>query len=203
MFEPSNCRSEELEMYQNRFEPRPSGCGNGLKRKMAGPCNGNFKKMKREIIVRRRDRTVRFAEFSQLILTEPKSSTDIRNAWFTKREISKFKRDLHLAAKAMRQTRTAKVIKYIGHSAATRTPQVDIHVRGTEIIRGLEHLLSPEVFKLLHVRRKKTIAAVIEEQQAQKRAGSSIDTFSTAQVSEANSSFSKEWCLRITHFQNS
>ena len=146
MFDPSNCSSHLIPCQNAMFDPSSH---NALKRKMFAPSNdngnGNGKKMKCEITECKKKKTVRFAEFSHLVLIEPKSSTDIQNTWFSQKETAKFKRDVHLAAKAMRETRTAKVIKYIAHSAATRTPHVNVHIRGNEIIRGVEHLLSPEV----------------------------------------------------------
>jgi len=141
---------------------------------------------------------LRFSCLSQLIITEPNSGEDVQNAWYTKKEIAQFKRNVRLTSQALRKTRTAKAMKLIAHSAATGSPHANIRVHGKEGIRGIEHLLSPEVKHCLIKTRQKTITRVLEEQQVQK---SSRRIASIAQVSETNSSFSKEWCTRIAKFQ--
>lgn len=161
-----------------------------MKRKMLEP-------MKRSSAKR-----LRFAEFSQLVLTNTKSSEDVENTWYTKKEISQFKTDVRLTSQSLRQTRTAKAMKYIALSAANGpNPNLAIHVHGKEVIRGIEHLISPEVTRYMVERRRKTITGVLEEQQAQKKATLPCQ-YHLAQVSEVNSSFSKEWCLQITQFQH-
>ncbi|KAL7544060.1 hypothetical protein ACHAXR_013564 [Thalassiosira sp. AJA248-18] len=144
---------------------------------------------------------VQFSECSQLlIITE--GDTDAKQEWYTKEDIIQFKKNVRVASTALRKTRTAKTMKYIARSAAAGSPQVDVHFHGVEHIRGIEHLLSPEVCKLLWVQRQNTIHRVLEEDQAQKRAGMGTDPSRTAQVSEANSSFSKEWSSRVSLFHH-
>mmetsp|Transcript_27436 Transcript_27436/g.49484 ORF Transcript_27436/g.49484 Transcript_27436/m.49484 type:complete len:186 (+) Transcript_27436:17-574(+) len=162
------------------------------------------KMMKRKMLEPRKRRSakrLRFAEFSQLVLTNTKSSEDVENTWYTKKDISQFKTDVRLTSRSLRETRTAKAMKYIAHSAANGLPHLMLNVHGKEVIRGIEHLISPEVTRYMVERRRKTITGVLEEQQAQKKATLPCQ-YHLAQVSEVNSSFSKEWCLQITQFQH-
>lgn len=143
---------------------------------------------------------LRFSENSHLIITKAKSGEDIKNTWYSKRELARFKIDVYDTAKALRVTRTAKAIKYMAR-AATRpgSPQLHLHVHGIEHIRGLEHLISPEVFKSLWQRRQKAISRVLEDQQAQKKSGQSVDHTRLARVSEMNSAASREWSRRTSN----
>lgn len=162
-------------------------------------------KMKRKIFRPRSEsrKRLRFSSYSELVEIEQKSSSEAQNMWYTKKETAQFKRDVLFTSQALRETRTAKVMKHMARSAAFGLPPDDIHVKGKEVIHGIEHLISPEVLKLLLVQRRRTIAAVISDHQAQKIAGRGVDALRTAQVSEACSSFSKELCSRMTHFQYS
>mmetsp|Transcript_8201 Transcript_8201/g.18411 ORF Transcript_8201/g.18411 Transcript_8201/m.18411 type:complete len:184 (-) Transcript_8201:1129-1680(-) len=163
------------------------------------------KKMKRTLPPRKTSKSskrLRFSEFSSLTLTEPKSRADLQNSWYTKKEMAQFKRKVRLTSQALRETKAAKAMKRIACSAATGSPQASINLHLKEVICGIEHLISPQVLQLLLDRRRKTIARVLEDQQAQKEAGVGVDPLITAQVSAINSSFSKEWCSRITQFQH-
>ncbi|KAL7535502.1 hypothetical protein ACHAXR_010862 [Thalassiosira sp. AJA248-18] len=153
--------------------------------KTLGPCS-------------KRSKRLRFSVKSLLILTEPRD----KDLWYTRQDMTRFKMNARRISLAHRETRTANLMDNIALSAATGLPHADIHINGSEHIRGIEHLISPQVSKFLIVKRRKTITAVLQEQQAQKKAGMGLDPSRTAQVSEANSSFSKEWCSRITNFQN-
>eukprot|EP01083_Nonionella_stella_P009091 26342_1 len=139
---------------------------------------------------------VSFSEFSQLVVTEAQSREDSKATWYTRKEIKQFKRNASLTADSLRETRTAKTIKYIAQSAATGTPHAYIRVHGIEFIRGIEHLISPEVVKYMVDKRRRTLASVLAEQEAQKKSVSPCHR-KLAQVSEMNSSFSKELFSRI------
>ena len=156
--------------------------------------------MKEETTRERSKKRLRFSDMSSLILTEHKTSEDLQEAWYTRSETSRFKKNAHLTSKALWETRSSKVMKHIACSAANQAPQVDIDVRGKEVIRGLEHLISPEVMKYLVERRRNVITRVLEDQEAQKMEGKGSDHLRTAKVSEIHSAFAKEWCKRITAF---
>ncbi|KAL9179785.1 hypothetical protein ACHAXT_007755 [Thalassiosira profunda] len=136
----------------------------------------------------RPNKRLRFSAVSQLIITDAGAGD-----WYRKNEIDGFKRDARLLSKALRETRTAKIMKHLARSAAVGSPPPEIHVRGKEAIRGLEHMIEPCVLNLLLKRRRQLIAAVLEEQRAQRALyGKAVDHNSTAEVSETASSFARE-----------
>ena len=143
---------------------------------------------------------LRFSPTSELIVTDPKTTRDRQSAWYSKAQINEFKQGARQTALSLRKTRTSKLIKFIALSAATDSPQVDIQVRGTEHIRGLEHMISPSVLKALLEKRRNTILAVLENQKEQRDAGMRVDPSKIAFVSEVNSSFTKEWYSRLITF---
>ena len=144
---------------------------------------------------------VRFCEYSDLFITEPKREEE--PTWYTREDISDFKKNARLTSRALRKTKTAKLMQHIAYSAASKSPDLnDVRVHSREFICGIEHLISPEVTKSLLLQRKKTIQRVLDIQAAQKAGILHADPNSAATVSEINSSFSKEWCKRITHFQH-
>merc|ERR1711997_996070 len=92
--------------------------------------------------------------------------------------------------------RTARAMRCVAHGVAMGSPCVAIHVHGMEYLRGIEHLISPKVAAYMLHKRKRAVARVLEEQQAQDDKETPCP-YRLAQVSEMNSSFSKEWCSRI------
>ena len=145
-------------------------------------------------------RKVCFSDLSSLVLTEEKTTQDRCNAWYSRDDITKFKKNAHLTSCALRKTRTAKVMKHIASSASHNAPLATVDVKGKEVIRGIEHLISSEVMKYIIDRRKSLIKRVLYEQKIQRVEGIN-DPSALAYLSEVNSSFSKEWCSRITTFQ--
>ena len=68
------------------------------------------------IMIEQRQPTVkrlRFAEYSSLLVTEQKSVKEMRDVWYTKQDIAKFKKNTMYTSKALRKTKTAKVIESI------------------------------------------------------------------------------------------
>ena len=161
----------------------------------------NMMKCKTQRERSKRSKLVRFSEYSSLSIIDPNTSEDKGNSWYTKTEIDIFKQNARQTSKALWKTKTAKAMKHIAKSAANNTPQANITIHSKDAIRGLEHLIAPEVSMLLMAKRRKTIARVLKVQKMQKMAGTCIDPFITARVSEMNSAFSKEWCSRITDLQ--
>lgn len=143
---------------------------------------------------------LRFSETSMLVLTEPKTREEVKAVWYTKREVSNFKRNVRLASEALRDTRTAKAIQLIAYSAAAGLPEADINIQNKEVIHGLERLISPEVLRYSIEKRMLHVSKVLEAQLRQRRAGY-VDPSATARVSAQNSSFHKELASRITNFQ--
>ena len=151
-------------------------------------------------IHKHKKRRVCFSDLSSLVLTEEKTAQDRCNAWYSRDDITKFKKNAHLTSCALRKTRTAKVMKHIASSASHNAPLATVDVKGKEVIRGIEHLISSEVMKYIIDRRKSLIKRVLYEQKIQRVEGIN-DPSALAYLSEVNSSFSKEWCSRITTFQ--
>lgn len=138
---------------------------------------------------------LRFAEQSQLLIV-PKNK-EMQNAWYTKAEITQFKDRVRHSSKALSETRTAKAMKCIAHSAATGSQPLTIQIRSKETIRGIEHLISQDVMAYMLKRRAIHKSRVLAEQQAQ-ICMNCVDTKRIAMVSKASSYYSKAWSSRIT-----
>lgn len=65
------------------------------------------------IMIEQRQQTsskrLRFAEYSSLLVTEQKSGKEMRDVWYSKQDIAKFKKNAMYTSKALRKTKTAKV----------------------------------------------------------------------------------------------
>ena len=116
--------------------------------------------------------------------------------------MNKFKQNTTMSSKLFEGTKTAKLVELIATSAATGSQEAKaIRIGGNEVIHGMEHLINPNVTHFIVLKRRCHIHSVLEEQQAQKSAGIR-DPSRIAQVSEATSRFSREWCSRIWHVQH-
>ena len=145
---------------------------------------------------------LRFSEYSSLVLIEPKSFQEIQDSWWNKNDYDQFKANALHAAQDLQDTKAVKLMKHIAHSAATGSTEKEVRVHRREEICGIEHLISGDVLKTLYIQRKDTISKVLAVQDAQKYGSLSNDPAIIANVSEINSSFSRAWCSRITHFQH-
>lgn len=147
-----------------------------------------------------RNRTVRFSETSVLVITRPKTSNDLKATWYSRKDLVQFKQCARADAQILSQTTSLEnVINRVAYSAATGegTPQAHTAtIQGLELMNGIEHLLAPQVLRVLLQRRKKTIATVLEEDRAQLRLGTR-DPQRLASVSSESSGFSKELRQRI------
>jgi hypothetical protein len=74
--------------------------------------------------------------------------------------------------------------------------QGNINLHDIQDIRGLEHLLSPQVYAVLMQRRIATINRVLDEQKQQAML-SVKDVDKIASISMENSEFAREWRTRI------
>ena len=154
----------------------------------------------------------RFSDTSTLVVFPPRSDEDIHASWYTKQDLAGFKQDIRKSTMALRTTRTAKAMKRIAFSIASgssssemssvtrSTTAMDLHIHGIEHIRGLEHLLSPDVLKVIIHRRRMNIARVLQEQEMQTKVMGKYDPSNIlGQVSERNSLFSREWSCQISN----
>ncbi|KAL7554271.1 hypothetical protein ACHAWF_017718 [Thalassiosira exigua] len=149
---------------------------------------------------RRKPKRVRFSELSQLFLIAPKTREDVQNSWYTRKELTRFKQRVRETSTLLGETRTAKAMKYIACSAASRSKPVNIRVHSKESIRGIEHLISHDVTSALMRQRAIHRARVLAEQRSQRISGR-CNPSRIAMVSELASTFSKEWWSRITLMQ--
>ncbi|KAL3804153.1 hypothetical protein HJC23_013672 [Cyclotella cryptica] len=143
------------------------------------------------------NKKLRFSDVATvIIIAQPKHNSDPKSAWYSKKEISQFKRNTSKTSRFIWGTRRAQAMRYIGRCIQTGEAQADLSIENIEEIRGLEHLLSPEVYTVLLQRRRATISKVLEEQSCQHKAGVN-DIARIATVSMLNSEFAKEWRQRI------
>ena len=150
---------------------------------------------------------VRFSEFSSLTMFSAHPREVVRAAWYSKRDIDNFKRDIRHDTLALRETMAGAEIEHLAHSIisssstsnarARATPCFNVHDDIEELdARGLEHLISPQVLKLIFQRRKLATSRVIQEQEMQKELGIK-DNLRLSQVSRKYTGFSKEWSSHI------
>ncbi|KAL7519590.1 hypothetical protein ACHAWX_004344 [Stephanocyclus meneghinianus] len=139
---------------------------------------------------------LKFSDVATVIVTQTKSSSAPQSTWYRKHEISKFKRNIKQTSRRIWGSPPAQAMRYIGHCIQTGEHQAFLCIENIEEIRGLEHLLSPEVYTVLLQRRRATIAKVLQEQADQRKAGLH-DIARIAAVSMANSAFAREWRERI------
>lgn len=144
----------------------------------------------------KRPKHIRFAESSVLIITQPKTPAEMASTWYNKAEVAAFKRDIKESSQSQCGTARAHAMRYIGHCIQTGEEQKPLDITGIEEFRGLEHLLSPEVCRVLLQRRRATMARVLAEQARQESQGIH-DADRIAAVSLANSEFAREWRRRI------
>ncbi|KAL7482076.1 hypothetical protein ACHAW6_007761 [Cyclotella cf. meneghiniana] len=139
---------------------------------------------------------VRFSETSILLVTAPKTCCENEATWYNKNDIRAFKQHSRESSAALMGTQEAKMMRCIGYSVQEGTDLPDMKVEDVERIRGLEHLMSPDVCKVLLQRRRATIVKVLEEQRRQELAGEQ-DAAKIALISSRNSKFAVEWRQRI------
>ena len=145
----------------------------------------------------RAKKQVRFSEASLLCVTSCKTESERKATWYSKRELARFKQNGKAEAQALSRTKSANIMKHIAYSVAVGVPSAHTTAEEeTEMINGIEHMLSTEVLNLLvHVRRK-TISRVLDEQKVQNDNGVR-DPMRLALVSENMSVFVKDLRQRI------
>ena len=127
---------------------------------------------------------LRFAETSILIVI-PKTSC---NNWYSKSEISEFKRDIQNSLAEV--AGYSKVMECIGYSIQGGTALQSFDIDAS--ICGLEHMISPEICRILTHFRKVTIAKVLKEQERQMASGEN-NSNKIAAISKRYSKFVVEW----------
>lgn len=134
---------------------------------------------------------VRFAETATVVVVR-KCNYHYEN-WYRKGEVRAFKRDIEKACLAKADP-YSKVMKSVGYCVQQGTVSPNFAVE--DEIRGLEHLLSPDVARVLIQHRQRTIDQVLKEQERQLLCGE-YDADKIASVSKQNSRFVVELRRRI------
>ena len=142
-------------------------------------------------------KTLRFSDSSTLLITAPKTRSEMKSSWYSKQEISGFKLTVKENSRSLRGSERAQAMRYIGRCVQTGESQSDLDI-DNKTIRGMEHLLSPEVYSVLLHGRKATIRNVLQEQARQESEGIHDDG-RIAAVSMSSSKFAREWRRRITN----
>lgn len=160
-------------------------------------------------------RRVRFSETSHATALPPRESLELDRRWYTRSDIARFKRGTKAFATSLSPTRTARLMKHVAFlascaAAPTACPlsmtNWEVNLRGRiDAVRGVEHLLCPEVTRLLLLHKKMVVRLVLEEQWKGRILDDLNGTIrndndraaSIARVSTLASSFSREWARRI------
>lgn len=141
-------------------------------------------------------KSVRFSEFSSEILVRPRSKEDLVNSWYSQKEISGFKNSRTLLVNALKDTRTAYAMKRIAASIVEHgsAPPV-LRIRDKELLRGIEHVVAPEVARHMLRKRRLAIRKVVQAQ-------AHLDQERLAQAYRVSSFFATEWTNMINNFQD-
>ena len=146
---------------------------------------------------------VRFSEYSQLFVHERRSRDDLKNAWYTKNDVKQFRKDAYMTSVALQGSTTSKAMEYIAKSAARGVSHETIHAQGKELVCGIEHLIHPEIARLMVDRRKNANTRLLALQEEHRKACTHPDfrRYALAKKSMSYSSFSKDWCLQIARWR--
>lgn len=131
---------------------------------------------------------LRFADTSTLIFTVQKTSGENNATWYTKDDIAQFKKAAKDSAALLANEEESKVLKLLGYSAQEGLTMPKLKLRDSTSIRGLEHMASKDVAKVLCKSQRCTIYRVIEEQTRQSSSGT-YDAEQIAAVSQKSSRF--------------
>merc|ERR1739842_23344 len=109
-----------------------------------------------------------------------------------KTEISGFKNSRTLWVNALKETRTAYAMKNIAISIEHGSAPPVLRIRDKELLRGIEHLVSPEVARHLFRKRRLAIHKVVQAQ-------AQLNHERLAQVYRDSSYFATEWTTMINN----
>ncbi|KAL7461323.1 hypothetical protein ACHAXS_001744 [Conticribra weissflogii] len=147
-------------------------------------------------------KSVRFSEFSSLTTFPRNSEMDARNAWYTKQEIDRLKLVIRDEAVVLRGSGAVHLMEKLAHSILAPNeyegrPQLQVSEDVSEI-RGIEHILSSQVLRVIFHQRKAALARLLQEQQMQRALGIR-DELRLAEVCQQYSAFSREWSYAIAN----
>ena len=138
-------------------------------------------------------RCVRFSDMSSLTIYPYQPPLHEHGTWYTRSQTSAFKKQVVREVIALRNSPSAVEAKKSGMRAyrdAHQERMEQMSISSPELavvhrVRGLEHLLSPNVTKQITIRRRKVIERVLQEQEFQRAVGR-IDTARLREVSMQN-----------------
>ena len=142
-------------------------------------------------------KSLRFSELTTVIFVKQRSKEDLMNSsWYSKDDIKRFKRMVSASAYAVKDTRTADKMSCLASASIEyHLPPPVLRIHRKELMRGLEHRLSPEVARHILRRRKRAIRGVVEAQNL-------LDRTSLAISYKMNSRFANEWTRMITQLHD-
>ena len=85
-------------------------------------------------------KSVRFSEFSTAVLLQPRSKGDRINSWYSRRELSAFKRSTTALADALKDTRTATAMRHVAGTIEHRSDPPVLRIHDKELIEALNML---------------------------------------------------------------
>jgi hypothetical protein len=144
----------------------------------------------------KQQKLLRFSVTPDIIETAHNDESELCLTWYTEKELIAFKHKIEGDSLIMRSTPQAQAMKNVCQSIRNNEALADLNTDDIERIRGLEHLLAPEVYIKLVKMRRVTIEKVLKEQADQQKLGV-IDVEKLASVSIENSEFVREWRHRI------
>mmetsp|Transcript_20648 Transcript_20648/g.31871 ORF Transcript_20648/g.31871 Transcript_20648/m.31871 type:complete len:233 (-) Transcript_20648:96-794(-) len=168
---------------------------------------------------RLRNRSVHFAPISNLFIVPTKSPQDIHASYYNEQDTVNFKREMSYSSQVMSSCPVVDVVEDIAYGLATESLDVmmiqarirQLHPQERILTRGIEHVVSSTVLKLMAHRRKVVVRRVVNEQarlrqlqqQQQQVGGRWRDaaeaewrmSMALAQFSMENTVFAKEWAV--------
>eukprot|EP00984_Skeletonema_dohrnii_P001795 scaffold590_cov100-Skeletonema_dohrnii-CCMP3373.AAC.8 len=166
---------------------------------------------------RLRNRSVHFAPISNLFIVPTKSPQDIHASYYNEQDTVNFKREMSYSSQVMSSCPVVDVVEDIAYGLATESLSLNeiqarirqLHPQERILTRGIEHMVSDTVLKLMAHRRKVVVRRVVNEQarlrqlqQQQQQVGRGSDaeaewrmSMALAQFSMENTVFAKEWAV--------
>mmetsp|Transcript_20704 Transcript_20704/g.42666 ORF Transcript_20704/g.42666 Transcript_20704/m.42666 type:complete len:211 (-) Transcript_20704:272-904(-) len=147
-------------------------------------------------------KSVRFSEFSSLTTFSRNSAKDARSAWYSKQEIDDLKLVIRDEAVVLRGSAAVHQMEKLAHSILAPDEyegRPELHViEDVSEIRGIEHILSSQVLRVIFHQRKAALARLLQEQRMQRALGVR-DELRLAEVCQQYSAFSREWSYAIAN----
>jgi hypothetical protein len=144
---------------------------------------------------------VAFSETATLVTMHLDTQPALKVLWYTQDDISRFKQETFHSVSSLLETNASVAKVYIEKSLlVNRSNDISPFV-GIEHVCGIEHLMSPQVMRMILATRSLTIERVLREQERQKRTGENKGQL-IAQASMETSVFAREWRRRVAELNS-